>query len=59
MGCLLECLIFKKGHDNFTAEETPQSLWDIAIDDLEGNPRTLREFITNKKLFIFVNVACK
>lgn len=59
MGALLECLFFKKGHDNFTPNEFQQSLWDIEINDIEGNPRTLQEYTKNKKLFIFVNVACK
>jgi hypothetical protein len=59
MGCLLECLFFKKGHDNFSEYDTPKSLWDLKINDIEGVTRTLQEFTKGKKFFIFVNVACK
>ena len=59
MGALLECLFFKNGVDKVDKSDIPSDLWSIKINDLEGYPVTLSNFLKNNKLFIFVNVACK
>ncbi len=59
MGCLLECLLFKKGHDRVNKNDIPNSIWDLGLLDINGNATTLQEYKKNNKLFIFVNVACK
>lgn len=59
MGCLIEKLIFKKGVDKVDLKSLPNELWSIKVNDIDGNSRTLNDYTTNMKLFIFVNVACK
>lgn len=59
MGCIAECCFFKKGVDRVNKDQIKSDLWNIEIDDIEGNKRTLRDYTNGKKAFIFVNVACK
>lgn len=58
MGCLIEKLIFKKGHDKIPTDNLSE-LWSIPINDINGKGTTLNAYKDNKKAFIFVNVACK
>jgi hypothetical protein len=53
------CLFFKSGHDKIKSNDIPENLWNIKINDIDGNERVLGEFTKNKTAFIFVNVACK
>jgi hypothetical protein len=59
MGGMIRHAIFKKGSDKIPTSEIPSNLWEIGINDLEGNPTKLSNFTKDKKAFIFVNLACK
>jgi hypothetical protein len=59
MGGVLAKIIFKSGVDKIKKNEVIPELWENKINDLDGNPRVLKEYTVNKKAFIFVNVACK
>jgi glutathione peroxidase len=59
MGGLVDKIVFKSSVDKVNKSTLPNELWKIAIKDIDGNNRTLQDYTANKKLFIFVNVACK
>ncbi len=59
MGCLIEKLVFKKGHDKLPNTDKLSDLWSMPINDIKGKSTTLNAYRDNKKAFIFVNVACK
>jgi len=59
MGGMIKHMVFKKGSDKIPQSDIPNNLWDIKLNDLEGNPTVLSNFTKNKKAFVFVNVACK
>jgi hypothetical protein len=59
MGGVIRHMIFKKGSDKIPKTDIPSNLWEIEINDLEGNPTKLANFTKDKKAFVFVNVACK
>lgn len=56
MGSLISAIVFKSGQDKIT-EVPPSDLWSITAIDIDGQERVLKEFLPNKKAFIFVNVA--
>ncbi len=56
MGNVASWFVFKTGKDKFKNPPT-SDLWGILVKDLDGNDRILKEFLPNKKAFIFVNVA--
>jgi hypothetical protein len=59
MGGLIAKIVYKSGIDKINKNEKILELWEMSINDIDGNPRILKEYTVNKKAFIFVNVACK
>ena len=59
MGCLVEAMFFKKGVDKIDKKTIPNVLWNIEINDIEGNNKKLSDYSKDKKALLFVNVACK
>lgn len=59
MGGLIDKIVFKSGVDKVNKSTLTNELWKISIKDIDGNSKILKDYTINKKLFIFVNVACK
>jgi glutathione peroxidase len=50
-------ICFKTSFDK--VKDIPSDLWSIKLKDIDGHSKTLNDYKRNKKIFIFVNVACK
>ena len=50
-------LLFKKGHENIT--DLYESPWDIEVETIHGEKKLLREYVTDKKIILIINVASK
>ena len=57
MGGVLAKIVFKSGED--TLPSCPRELFDIEIEDIDGNAARIGDFMTDKKVVMFVNVATK
>jgi hypothetical protein len=53
------CLVYKRSYDLFNKNEIPENLWELEVLDIDRNSRSLAEFKKDKKLFLFINVACR
>lgn len=58
MGAAVYKLVFKSGSDGFDPNSV-ESLNDLPCKKLNGQPTTIGELTSNKKLYMIVNVASK
>ena len=55
MGVVLSKIIFKKGLEKVETEA--ECVWDIMVEDIDGEEVLLRSIVAGKKCVLIVNVA--
>ena len=59
MGALIAKLVFLDGKETVELSQIYKSFWDIPMNDIDGQRRTMGEICRGKKAVMFVNVATK